>query len=54
VVIARRAAQRWHGHVDAIEDPPDNRVEVTLGDDALDADHLITADERLRIAIARQ
>jgi arylsulfatase len=29
-------------------------VEIALGDDALDADHLITSDERLRIAIARQ
>jgi len=29
-------------------------VEIDLGDDAQDADHLITADERLSIAMARQ
>jgi arylsulfatase len=29
-------------------------VEIDLGDDAQDADHLITADERLTIAMARQ
>jgi arylsulfatase len=31
-----------------------NWVEVDLGEDAEDADHLITADERLRIAMAKQ
>jgi arylsulfatase len=29
-------------------------VEIDLGDDAQDADHLITAEERLRVAMARQ
>jgi arylsulfatase A-like enzyme len=29
-------------------------VEIDLGDDAADADHLITAEERLRVAMARQ
>ena len=29
-------------------------VEIDLGDDADDADHLITADERYRVAMARQ
>jgi hypothetical protein len=29
-------------------------VELDLGDDAEDADHLITPDERLKIAMARQ
>jgi arylsulfatase len=29
-------------------------VEIDLGDDAEDADHLITAEERLTIAMARQ
>jgi hypothetical protein len=29
-------------------------VEIALGDDAQDADHLITAEERLSIAMARQ
>jgi len=29
-------------------------VEIDLGDDAEDNDHLITADERLKIAMARQ
>jgi arylsulfatase len=29
-------------------------VEIDLGDDAEDADHLITPDERLSIAMARQ
>ena len=29
-------------------------VEIDLGDDAEDADHLITAEERLKIAMARQ
>jgi arylsulfatase A-like enzyme len=29
-------------------------VEIDLGDDAEDADHLITADERLKVAMARQ
>ncbi|MEN3284829.1 MAG: hypothetical protein V7607_5969 [Solirubrobacteraceae bacterium] len=29
-------------------------VQIDLGDDAGDADHLITADERLRVAMARQ
>jgi arylsulfatase len=29
-------------------------VELDLGDDAKDNDHLITADERLKIAMARQ
>jgi arylsulfatase A-like enzyme len=29
-------------------------VQIDLGDDAEDADHLITADERLKIAMARQ
>ena len=31
-----------------------NWVEIDLGDDAADADHLITAEERLRVAMARQ
>jgi arylsulfatase A-like enzyme len=31
-----------------------NWVQIDLGDDAEDADHLITADERLRVAMARQ
>ena len=31
-----------------------NWVEIDLGDDAADADHLITPEERLRIAMARQ
>jgi arylsulfatase len=31
-----------------------NWVEIDLGDDAGDADHLITAEERLRVAMARQ
>jgi hypothetical protein len=30
------------------------RVEINLGVDAQDADHLITAEERLRVAMARQ
>jgi hypothetical protein len=29
-------------------------VEIDLGDDAADADHLITPEERLRVAMARQ
>ena len=29
-------------------------VQIDLGDDAADADHLITAEERLRVAMARQ
>ena len=29
-------------------------VEIDLGDDAQDSDHLITPDERLKIAMARQ
>ena len=29
-------------------------VEIDLGDDAEDADHLITTEERLTIAMARQ
>jgi hypothetical protein len=29
-------------------------VQIDLGDDAEDSDHLITADERLRVAMARQ
>ena len=29
-------------------------VEIDLGDDAADSDHLITAEERLRVAMARQ
>jgi hypothetical protein len=29
-------------------------VEIDLGDDAQDADHLIGAEERLRVAMARQ
>jgi hypothetical protein len=29
-------------------------VQIDLGDDAEDADHLITAEERLRVAMARQ
>jgi arylsulfatase len=29
-------------------------VEIGLGDDAEDADHLISAEERYRIAMARQ
>ena len=31
-----------------------NWVQIDLGDDAEDADHLITAEERLRVAMARQ
>jgi arylsulfatase A-like enzyme len=31
-----------------------NWVQIDLGDDAADADHLITAEERLKIAMARQ
>ena len=31
-----------------------NWVEIDLGDDAADTDHLITAEERLRVAMARQ
>jgi len=30
------------------------RVQIDLGDDAEDADHLITAEERYRIAVAIQ
>jgi hypothetical protein len=29
-------------------------VQIDLGEDAEDADHLITAEERLRVAMARQ
>ena len=29
-------------------------VQIDLGDDANDADHLISADERYRVAMARQ
>jgi hypothetical protein len=29
-------------------------IEIDLGEDAQDADHLITPEERLRIAMARQ
>ena len=29
-------------------------VEIDLGEDAEDSDHLITPDERLKIAMARQ
>jgi arylsulfatase len=29
-------------------------VQIDLGDDAEDADHLITPEERLRVAMARQ
>ena len=31
-----------------------NWVQIDLGEDAEDADHLITPEERLRIAMARQ
>jgi hypothetical protein len=31
-----------------------NRVQVDLGVDAADADHFLAADERLKIAMARQ
>ena len=31
-----------------------NWVQLDLGDDAEDADHLITPEERLRVAMARQ
>jgi arylsulfatase len=31
-----------------------NWVQIDLGDDANDADHLITPEERLRVAMARQ
>jgi arylsulfatase len=31
-----------------------NWVQIDLGEDAADADHLITPDERLRVAMARQ
>ena len=31
-----------------------NWVEIDIGDDAADADHLISPDERLRVAMARQ
>jgi len=31
-----------------------NWVQIDLGDDAEDADHLITAEERLRVVMARQ
>src|SRR5436305_11783094 len=31
-----------------------NWVQIDLGDDAEDSDHLITPDERLRVAMARQ
>jgi hypothetical protein len=31
-----------------------NWVQIDLGDDAEDADHLITPEERLRVAMARQ
>jgi hypothetical protein len=29
-------------------------VQIDLGEDAADADHMITAEERLRVAMARQ
>ena len=29
-------------------------VQIDLGDDAADADHLITPEERLRVAMAKQ
>jgi hypothetical protein len=29
-------------------------VQIDLGDDAEDSDHLITGEERLRVAMARQ
>ena len=31
-----------------------NWVRIDLGEDAEDADHLITSEERLRVAMARQ
>ncbi len=31
-----------------------NWVQIDLGEDAKDADHLITTEERLRVAMARQ
>jgi hypothetical protein len=31
-----------------------NWVQIDLGDDAADADHFLTAEERLKIAMARQ
>jgi arylsulfatase len=31
-----------------------NWVQIDLGEDAEDADHVITAEERLRVAMARQ
>ena len=31
-----------------------NWVQIDLGDDAKDADHYISAEERLRVAMARQ
>src|SRR4030095_3689782 len=31
-----------------------NWVQIDLGDDAADADHFITAEERLKVAMARQ
>jgi arylsulfatase len=40
------AASRFSGTV--------NWVQIDLGEDAEDADHLITAEERLRVAMARQ
>ena len=33
---------------------PVHWVQIDLGDDAEDADHLITPEERLRVAMARQ
>ena len=45
----------------AVAQPTDNAfngsvlwVQIDLGEDAEDADHLITAEERLRVAMARQ
>jgi arylsulfatase len=31
-----------------------NWVQIDLGEDAQDADHLITSEERMRVAMARQ
>ena len=63
-LLGRRDHRRRHGQRDAGERRPGPRdgrftgrvrwVEIDLGDDAQDADHLITPEERLSIAMARQ
>ena len=43
-----------YGSVDSVFSGRVQWIQIDLGEDAEDADHLITAEERLRVAMARQ